>query len=69
MTIEDRYLGDGVYASWDGYHIVLDLRAESSHRICLDNQVLIALDCYREAVKDALFMAEKENEDEGQQGG
>lgn len=26
--IEDRYLGDGVYVSFDGYSIVLDLRAQ-----------------------------------------
>lgn len=26
--IEDRYLGDGVYASFDGFHVWLDLRAQ-----------------------------------------
>ena len=39
MVIEDRYLGDGVYASFDGYHIVLDLRAQ-------DNITKIALEPY-----------------------
>jgi len=26
----ERYLGDGVYAVWDGYNIILDLRAQDS---------------------------------------
>ena len=30
MKIEDIYLGDGVYASFDGYHIVLDLRGQDT---------------------------------------
>ena len=37
--MEDRYLGDGVYASFDGYHIWLDLRGQ-------DNYTKIALDSY-----------------------
>ncbi len=44
--IEDRYLGDGVYASYDGYHIVLDLRAQESvfpTKIALEPQVMRAL--------------------------
>ena len=28
VDTEDTYLGDGVYASYDGYHIWLDLRAQ-----------------------------------------
>ena len=44
----DEYLGDGVYASHDGYHIVLDLRGQDSFtRISLEPQVLDALDRYR----------------------
>lgn len=39
--IEDRYLGDGVYASFDGYHIVLDLRGQdNTTRIALEPGVL-----------------------------
>jgi len=35
--MQDEYLSDGVYASFDGHHIVLDLRAQdSTTRICLD---------------------------------
>ena len=60
--IEDRYLGDGVYASWDGYHIVLDLRAQDSFtKIALDAAVLNALEQYRlEIIGPPL-----EDEDEG----
>lgn len=50
--MEDRYLGDGVYASWDGYHIWLDLRGQHiTMRIALDLHVLLALDQFREAIK------------------
>ena len=35
--MEDRYLGDGVYASFDGFHVILDLRAQ-------DNTTRIALE-------------------------
>jgi len=44
MTIEDRYLGDGVYASFDGYYIDLDLRGQNDHTcISLDPAVMNAL--------------------------
>lgn len=42
--VPDRYLGDGVYASFDGYHIVLDLRGQdSTTRVCLEPAVFDAL--------------------------
>ncbi len=48
QNIEDRYLGDGVYASCDGYSIVLDLRAQDSFtRIVLEPPVIEALIKYR----------------------
>jgi len=48
----DDYLGDGVYASFDGYHIVLDLRAQdSTTRIALDPDVMDALIRYYERTK------------------
>lgn len=35
--MEDRYLGDGVYASFDGFQIWLDLRGQGSPcRIALE---------------------------------
>lgn len=52
---EKRYLGDGVYASFDGYQVWLETtRAEENssrfggrlHRIALDNEVFNALISY-----------------------
>lgn len=42
--IEDRYLGDGVYASYDGEYVILDLRGQdNTTRICLEPAVVTAL--------------------------
>ena len=50
--MEDQYLGDGVYASFDGYNIVLDLRGQDdTTRIVLEPAVLSALDEYRNSLK------------------
>lgn len=39
--IKDDYLGDGVYASFDGYHVGLDLRGQdSTTRIGLEPPVM-----------------------------
>lgn len=44
---QTRYLGDGVYASFDGYHIILDLRGQdSSTKIALEPSVMRALTQY-----------------------
>jgi hypothetical protein len=44
----DEYLGDGVYASFDGYHILLDLRGQDdSTRIALEPPVFEALLRYK----------------------
>jgi len=51
--IEDMYLGDGVYASFDGYHIVLDLRAQDDTKIALEPAVLDALAAYVAKVREA----------------
>lgn len=57
--IDDRYLGDGVYASFDGYHIWLDTRAQLHvNRIALERPVIAELrrfisDAYAEAAVDA----------------
>ena len=43
----DRYLGDGVYATFDGYHVILDLRKQdSTTRIALEPVVLSSLNQY-----------------------
>lgn len=53
-----EYLGDGVYASFDGYHVVLDLRGQdNTTRIALEPAVLDRLFDYRRALMKA---AEKE---------
>jgi hypothetical protein len=39
----ETYLGDGVYAVFDGWNIVLDLRAQGPDKICLEPEVLAAL--------------------------
>jgi hypothetical protein len=45
MTDEtmETYLGDGVYAVFDGWNITLDLRAQGHEKICLEPEVLLAL--------------------------
>lgn len=41
----DEYLGDGVYASFDGYQIWL--KTQEGNAIALEGPVLAALDRYR----------------------
>ena len=44
MQVDDAYLGDGVYASFDGYSVWLDLRAQDkTTRIALEPKVFAAL--------------------------
>lgn len=51
--MEDEYLGDGVYAPFDGYSIILDLRGQDdTTQISLEPIVLEALDRYRQRIKD-----------------
>ncbi len=52
-TTEDRYLGDGVYASYDGYHIWLDLRGQSGARIALEPDVFIGLQVFASDIREA----------------
>lgn len=54
IGIEDHHLGDGVYASYDGWHIWLDLRGQDDcTRIALDSTVLDALIAFRDDVAKA----------------
>jgi len=42
--MKDRYLGDGVYASFDGESVILDLRGQdNTTRVVLEPGVLNAL--------------------------
>lgn len=48
----ERYLGDGVYARFDGYSIWLDLRGQDNYtKIALEPEVLSALDEFRREVR------------------
>jgi hypothetical protein len=48
MNKHDEYLGDGVYASYDGLYVWLYLRGQdNTTRIGLDTSVLKMLDRYR----------------------
>jgi len=52
--IDDRYLGDGVYASFDGYHIVLDTRAQPGRNvIALEPSVMKELDRFQRDLLEA----------------
>ena len=41
--IMETYLGDGVYVTFDGWNMVLDLRAQGPEKICLEPLVMKAL--------------------------
>ena len=49
---DKQYLGDGVYAQNDGFHIWLTVEdgIDVQHKIALEPQVLAALDRYRAAL-------------------
>jgi len=62
--MEKRYLGDSVYASYDGYHIILTTENghsnDPSNRIALESEVLTALIRYRDDL-----IAELEGDQDG----
>jgi hypothetical protein len=50
--MNDTYLGDGVYASFDGYQIWLDTRGQSPvNKIALEPETLDALNKYAEKLR------------------
>ncbi len=50
--MDDLYLGDGVYASYDGEYIWLDLRGQdSTTKIALDSGVFDQLLKFHQAVR------------------
>jgi hypothetical protein len=51
-TYPGEYIGDGVYASFDGWHVFLDLRKQDASRIGLEPHVLDALVEYRKRALD-----------------
>lgn len=54
-VIPDAYIGDGVYASFDGYMLWLDTRGqEPCHRIALEPEVIVGLEAYLKALRERL---------------
>jgi len=52
VSVGDRYIGDGVYASFDGYYIWLDTRAqEPVNKIALEPGVWEQLEQFVKDVK------------------
>ena len=51
MNDDDTYLGDGVYARFDGYHIILELTQQYPRdRIALEPSVFDKLVEYKEGL-------------------
>jgi hypothetical protein len=50
-VIEPRYLGDGVYASTDGYHIVLAADDHRNPALWIEPAVMRALIAFSEELK------------------
>ncbi len=48
MDNNDKYLGDGVYASYDGYHIWLAANHHENKVVALEPEVFDSLIKYRE---------------------
>lgn len=52
MNIENTYLGDGVYASFDGYKIWLAVRHHENKVVALEPEVFASLCAYVERLKE-----------------
>lgn len=52
--VTEMYLGDAVYASFDGYHIVLQTRDgySATNTIALEPAVLETFDMFRKQLKE-----------------
>jgi len=54
--MDKQYLGDSVYAEFDGYHVILTtengLPDDPSNRIALESQVIAALNNYVQFIKE-----------------
>jgi hypothetical protein len=50
MNEDNAYLGDGVYASYDGYQIWLAVNHHTNKQVALEPQVLAALLRYADRV-------------------
>lgn len=63
------YFGDGVYAGFDGYHLVLRLGSHlnSEGEICLEDQVALKLMDYAQKTFNFRKYGEKAREDLGEE--
>jgi hypothetical protein len=60
-SFPSRYIGDGVYASFDGYHIWVKTEREGmTHEIALEPEVYAALDKYKADITEALRLKREE---------
>ena len=50
MNDKDAYLGDGVYASFDGFQIWLAVNHHENKQVAIDPQVMQSLLAYAEKV-------------------
>jgi hypothetical protein len=57
---QDAYLGDGVYASFDGYQIWLAVNHHENRQVALEPQVLMMLLAYAEDVYGLTITVTKE---------
>lgn len=63
MDRREVYLGDGLYASYDGFSITLRApRSEGNHWVALEPAVLQALIHYVEQVRGVKITVEKKEE-------
>ncbi len=63
IEIEPKYLGDGVYASYDGYQIWLSVDHHENRVIALEPQVMAALKTYEASIILALNAAKLKTTD------
>ena len=52
MIMKQKYLGDGVYASFDGYHINLAVNHHENHVVALELEVMESLIKFSKELKD-----------------
>lgn len=60
MNEDKTYLGDGVYASNDGFHIIL--KTDGASPIYLDGEVITSLLRYIERIKNVTIKVTKKEE-------
>lgn len=57
IEIADEYLGDGVYASYDGYYIWLAVNHHKNKVVAIESSVLTNLDAYAQRISEAIRAA------------